>query len=201
MYNKFTGYTYPESQKYHDVTSDAYWLSDRLYSLKEAIQMYIFAEPWTEPEEVGEEDALVQEVASDALDYARSLGGELERIGWLVSDVVDDLVKRREGAYKRWKEESENMDQEELWTNKKIAIENAQAEGKQFWDEQVIPLYDALLDDVITWLDHFDNGVPSDGFDKLPRWQQQLVLDRNERMKYGEDDLTTRPSRTNSTSY
>lgn len=188
MYNKFTGYTYPESQKYHDVTSDAYWLSDRLYSLKEAIQMYIFAEPWTEPEEVGEEDALVQEVASDALDYARSLGGELERIGWLVSDVVDDLVKRREGAYKRWKEESENMDQEELWTNKKIAIENAQAEGKQFWDEQVVPLYDALLDDVITWLDHFDDGVPSDGFDKLPRWQQQLVLDRNERMKYGEDD-------------
>lgn len=182
MSTKFTGYTYPEVQNYRDVMNNAYWLSDRLYCLKEAIETYIFSAPWTEPEEVDEEET-PQDIASDALDYARSFGGEVERIGWLVSDVADDLVKRRERAYKRWQEESEDMDQDEWWTNKKIAEENAQAEGKQFWDEQVVPLYDALLDDVITWLDRFEVGAPRDGFCKLPRYQQQLILDRNEKMK------------------
>lgn len=190
-YNMFTGYTYPESQKYHDVTSDAYWLSDRLSALKNAFNKYIFHEHWLAPEEVdgnGETTSQLKEITSEILDYSRSFGGEVERVGWLVNDLVDNLVKRREGAYKRWKEESEDMDQDEWWANRKIAEENAQAEGKQFWDEQVVPLYDALLDDVITWLDHFDDGVPSDGFDKLPRYLQQLVLDRNERTRSSEYD-------------
>lgn len=189
---KFTGYVYPEGQKYRDVTSDAYWLSDSLYSLKEAFSTYIFVEPWTDPEKIDEEDGVtssqLKEIASEILDYSRSFGGELDRVGWLVNDLVDTLVKRREGVYKRWKEESEDMDQDEWWTNKKIAEENAQAEGKQFWDEQVVPLYDALLDDVITWLDRFECGVPRDGFGKLPRYQQQLILNRNERTRNGEYD-------------
>lgn len=172
-------------QNYREVMSDAYLLSDSLYTLQDALKEYIFDEFWTDPEESDEDSASIQETASEALAYAQKFGDEVESVGWLVTDVVNTLVKLREKAYNSWKEESEDMDQDEWQTNRNIAEENARAVGKRYWDEQVVPLYDALLDDVIAWLDHVANGVPKKGYDYLPHNQLQLILDRDEKMKKG----------------